>query len=171
MSTSESSETESSIEAESPSEEVAVQLANLEERVGVFIPVTVQMAFEQLFASVHFNLIGSLMAGFAVESCQRPAEETCPRAPAETEEERQVEKGKESQREGHRSTKTQVIKVQIYCRKSQPQDLYFVSKLHLIWFICHTNVKLSIPHVQTLTLDVSFVRLGMATDTVFMGYL
>ena len=55
VSTSASSESESSSEAQSSSEEVAIQLANIEERVGIYMPVTVQMAFEMLFTSVHFT--------------------------------------------------------------------------------------------------------------------
>lgn len=55
VSTSASSENESSSEAQSSSEEVAMQLANIEERVGIYMPVTVQMAFETLFTSVHFT--------------------------------------------------------------------------------------------------------------------
>ncbi len=71
LSTSASSESESSSEAESSSEEVAMQLANLKERVGIYMPVTVQVAFEKLFTSAYFTfLIVSLMAGFSVESCQ-----------------------------------------------------------------------------------------------------
>lgn len=55
LSTSASSESESSSEAESSSEEVATQLANLKERVGIHMPVTVQMAVEKFFTSVHFT--------------------------------------------------------------------------------------------------------------------
>lgn len=55
VSTSASSESESSSEAESSSEEVTMQLANLEERVGIYLPVTVQMAFQKLFTSVHLT--------------------------------------------------------------------------------------------------------------------
>lgn len=56
VSTSATSESESSSEAsESSSEEVAMQLANLEERVGIYVPVTVQMALEKLFTSVHLT--------------------------------------------------------------------------------------------------------------------
>lgn len=86
---------------------------------------------------VHFSLfylIVSLMAGFSVESCQWWAEETYPRAPDETKEERQVEKRKKIQRKGYCATKAQILEIQICCRKNgQQQELYFVSEPRLIF--------------------------------------
>lgn len=55
MSTSTSSDSESSSETQRPPEEVAMQLASLEERVGIYTPVKVHMAFEKLITAVHFT--------------------------------------------------------------------------------------------------------------------
>ena len=46
---------------------MSVQLANLEEQVGINMPVT---ELKVLYFSA-FHLIGSLMAGFSVGSCPR----------------------------------------------------------------------------------------------------
>ena len=89
LSTSASSVSESSSEAESSSEEVAIQLANLEERVG-----NGANGFWEVIHFSAFHLIVSLMADSSVESCQQSAEETFTRPTDETKEKRQVEEGK-----------------------------------------------------------------------------
>lgn len=75
-----------------------------------------------------FDLIVLLMADLSVESCHWSTEEIYPRSPDETKEEEQAEKGKKIQRKGYCSTQSQILKIQIYCRKNvQQQEIDFVS--------------------------------------------
>lgn len=101
LSTSVSSESESSSEAEGTSEVVATQLADLKERVGIHMPVTMQNGFWEFTHFSAFYLIFSLMAGFSVDICHGSAEEAYARAPEETKEERQAEKGEKNQRKAY----------------------------------------------------------------------
>lgn len=101
LSTSASSDSESSTNAEGSSkeekEEVAVQLASLEEKVGP----TLRRRGKYVCGLSSLCLLCPVV--FPAASSQRPAEETQQRAADETEEERQIKEGKKIQREVDRS--------------------------------------------------------------------